>query len=270
MFYDKFKELCDLKGVSVSKAASEIGLSNSTATKWKKTGATPDSSTIAKAASYFDVPTDYFMDDVIFGDSLENIIKEESDRLGIAESELKKAFLQRRGSAKILNRESVSEYFDSVYKKAPTPEGERTVGTNVLNGSVVFQTDNPTGALMDQYMIPSDVMDVVAGAKPGSSAAWKDGLGVPTKEQYQKLAEFFELDESALERGVLPLRPSEKVWGKLAERTEERFPHSLAAQKAVQKYAADSSEENYKELVSCLKGLSPDVQKKIVLEFLTP
>ena len=127
MFYDKFKELCDLKGVSVSKAASEIGLSNSTATKWKKTGATPDSSTIAKAASYFDVPTDYFMDDVIFGDSLENIIKEESDRLGISESELKKAFLQRRGLAKILNRESVSEYFDSVYKKAPTKDGEREV-----------------------------------------------------------------------------------------------------------------------------------------------
>lgn len=145
MFYDKFKALCDLKGVSVSKAASEIGLSNSTATKWKKTGATPDGSTIVKAANYFDVPTDYFMDDVIFGDSLENIIKEESSRLGIAESELKKSFLQRRGSVKMLNRESVSEYFDSIYKTPPTQEGERELGFDDFTYAMQNEYKNLTG-----------------------------------------------------------------------------------------------------------------------------
>lgn len=157
MFYDKFKELCDLKGVSVSKAASEIGLSNSTATKWKKTGATPDSSTIAKAASYFEVPTDYFMDDVIFGDSLENIIKEESDRLGIPESELKEAFLQRRGSVKILNRESISEYFNSVYKKAPTPEG----GQEVIDSGFfrVMQSAKDKGYTPEDIQMALDFLD---------------------------------------------------------------------------------------------------------------
>lgn len=48
MFYDRFKEMCTKKGVSCNKAATEIGLSNSTATKWKKTGATPDVKTISK------------------------------------------------------------------------------------------------------------------------------------------------------------------------------------------------------------------------------
>ena len=36
MFYDVFKRLCDEKGVSCNRAATEMGLSNATATKWKK------------------------------------------------------------------------------------------------------------------------------------------------------------------------------------------------------------------------------------------
>lgn len=52
-FYDKFKQLCDKKGVSCNKAALEIGLSNATPTKWKKTGATPDSTTLSRVALYF-------------------------------------------------------------------------------------------------------------------------------------------------------------------------------------------------------------------------
>lgn len=56
MFYDKFKYLCEKKGVSCNKAALEMGLSNATPTKWKKTGATPDSKTLEKVSSYFGVP----------------------------------------------------------------------------------------------------------------------------------------------------------------------------------------------------------------------
>jgi len=56
MFYDRFKKLCEKKGVSCSKAISDIGLSNSTATKWKKTGALPTLDTLLKIAAYFDMP----------------------------------------------------------------------------------------------------------------------------------------------------------------------------------------------------------------------
>lgn len=61
MFYDTFKTLCKRKGISCNKAALEIGLSNATPTKWKKTGAMPDSSTLTKIASYFNVSTDYLL-----------------------------------------------------------------------------------------------------------------------------------------------------------------------------------------------------------------
>ena len=61
MFYDRFKQLCDKKGVSCNKAAMEIGLSNATPTKWKKTGATPSGDTLDKIAAYFGVSADYLL-----------------------------------------------------------------------------------------------------------------------------------------------------------------------------------------------------------------
>ena len=61
MFYDVFKRLCDEKGVSCNRAATEIGLSNATATKWTKTGATPSGDTLSKIAVYFDVSIDVLL-----------------------------------------------------------------------------------------------------------------------------------------------------------------------------------------------------------------
>lgn len=61
MFYDRFKQLCEKKGVSCNKAAIEIGLSNATPTKWKKTGATPVGETLDRIAAYFNVSTDFLL-----------------------------------------------------------------------------------------------------------------------------------------------------------------------------------------------------------------
>lgn len=61
MFYDVYTELCNEKGVSRSRAAADIGLSNSTVTKWKKTGAIPNGDTLSKIASYFGVSVNYLL-----------------------------------------------------------------------------------------------------------------------------------------------------------------------------------------------------------------
>ncbi len=61
MFYDRFRQLCQRKGISCNKAAGEIGLSNATPTKWKKTGATPSGETLERIAAYFGVTTDYLL-----------------------------------------------------------------------------------------------------------------------------------------------------------------------------------------------------------------
>lgn len=78
MFYDKFKQLCEQKDVSCTKAAVEMGLSNATPTKWKKTGATPAGATLSKVASYFGVPISTLIDS-------ENLI---SDSIDIALSSM--------------------------------------------------------------------------------------------------------------------------------------------------------------------------------------
>lgn len=61
MFYDVFSSLCSSKGVSCKRAAIEIGLSNSTPTKWKNSGATPNGDTLNKIADYFGVTTDFLL-----------------------------------------------------------------------------------------------------------------------------------------------------------------------------------------------------------------
>lgn len=59
-FFDIFTKLCIEKGVSVARAAAEIGLSNSTTTKWAK-GAFPSGRTLQKVAQYFGVTTDWLL-----------------------------------------------------------------------------------------------------------------------------------------------------------------------------------------------------------------
>ena len=58
MFYDEYLILCDRKGVSPTKAATDIGLSCAAPTKWKKTGATPNGETMKKLAAYFGISVD--------------------------------------------------------------------------------------------------------------------------------------------------------------------------------------------------------------------
>lgn len=61
MFFDVFESLCSQKGVSCKRAVMDMGLSNSTSTKWKK-GAIPNGATLQKIAEYFNVSTSELLD----------------------------------------------------------------------------------------------------------------------------------------------------------------------------------------------------------------
>lgn len=61
VFYDLFCQLCEKKGVSVTRATVEMGLSRTIGSKWKRTGATPNGETLNKIADYFGVTTDYLL-----------------------------------------------------------------------------------------------------------------------------------------------------------------------------------------------------------------
>lgn len=63
MFFDRFKELCQEKGVSVYKACTDIGLNRSAVNKWKH-GGQPNGTTLACFAKYFGVSVDYLVGNV--------------------------------------------------------------------------------------------------------------------------------------------------------------------------------------------------------------
>ena len=60
MFFDRFKKLCDERGISTYKACTDIGLNRSAVAKWKN-GGQPNGSTAARLADYFGVTTDYLL-----------------------------------------------------------------------------------------------------------------------------------------------------------------------------------------------------------------
>lgn len=61
MFYDVFEHLCEIKGVSPTRAVEEMGLARTIATKWKKTGAVPRGKTLKIVAAYFGVSESYLL-----------------------------------------------------------------------------------------------------------------------------------------------------------------------------------------------------------------
>lgn len=66
MFFDIFKRLCEEKGITPTKASTEIGFSRGSVSYWKKKymqgeDAKPDSYTAEKIADYFGVSVDYLL-----------------------------------------------------------------------------------------------------------------------------------------------------------------------------------------------------------------
>ena len=57
MFYDKYAQLCKKRGISVSAAALEAGLSKSLVTKWKANKVeVPSPDVLKKLSAYFGMP----------------------------------------------------------------------------------------------------------------------------------------------------------------------------------------------------------------------
>ncbi|MBQ8574793.1 MAG: helix-turn-helix transcriptional regulator [Clostridia bacterium] len=61
MFYDVLEKLCKSKGKSVFAVTTELDITASTVSYWKKKGTAPKGDTLAKIASYFGVSTDYLL-----------------------------------------------------------------------------------------------------------------------------------------------------------------------------------------------------------------
>ena len=82
MFFERFRQLCDEKGISIYKAAIEIGLNRASATKWKG-GSVPNGQTLSKLADFFGVSIGYLL-----GEETERT-PVASDKRSISDDEIK-------------------------------------------------------------------------------------------------------------------------------------------------------------------------------------
>ena len=93
VFFDIYKDLCTMHGLTPNGAAKILGLSSAIVTKWKQTGATPRYETLSKIADYFnvsidyltgngDVPADQFL--AFYGSVKEDLTEDDLDDIRVA------------------------------------------------------------------------------------------------------------------------------------------------------------------------------------------
>lgn len=88
VFYDVFKQLCDKKGVSPSRACLDMKLSRSLGAKWKNTGANPSFDVLSKIAAYFGVSVDYLLGNEQKEKPAQNVqVRDENDNIVVLDKE---------------------------------------------------------------------------------------------------------------------------------------------------------------------------------------
>lgn len=60
MFYERLRNVCDSKGITVTSLLKSLNISTSKGTAWKN-GSSPNGEIVKQIASYLDVSTDYLL-----------------------------------------------------------------------------------------------------------------------------------------------------------------------------------------------------------------
>lgn len=76
VLYQRIKELCSRRNITIAKLESELGFGNASIKKWEKTSS-PSIDKILKVAKYFDVSIDYLLGRTDIEGSISEIIGDE-------------------------------------------------------------------------------------------------------------------------------------------------------------------------------------------------
>ena len=109
MFYDNFMPLCHDRGISPSRAVTDMGMNRSIATFWKN-GTVPKMDTLTKIAEYFGVSVGFLVDG---SEETEKAPTQEGER----EADLSPAFFRlKQGLEPYDLSESDADFLVEVYK----------------------------------------------------------------------------------------------------------------------------------------------------------
>ena len=90
--------------------------------------------------------------------------------------------------------------------------------------STSVHSDYPASLLAAQYDIPTEVFAIIADATSDAAENWIERRSTPSAEQYERIANFFNLDSKRLQMGFIPLFPSKEMRKKVYGLTDSRFP----------------------------------------------
>lgn len=77
--YERIKELCKKKGVTIKEMEIAVGIGEKNANKWKTR--TPSAESLLKLSEYFGVSTDYILTGVDSGTSKDNYYDDETEQI---------------------------------------------------------------------------------------------------------------------------------------------------------------------------------------------
>ena len=145
-FFDRFEELCRARGETPNSVAKKLGIPSGSITAWKK-GTEPRSKTIWKLVDFFGVDFNYMLGRTNEPTSfrLENgkfIITRPKSSPDLSEE----AMLAREKH----EIEEIQKALNTYTKKAPTPEGGRTVSDDDIKFALFGGDGEITDAMFDE------------------------------------------------------------------------------------------------------------------------
>ena len=175
-FFDRFNELCRLRGETPNYVAKLLNISSGSVTAWKQRGIEPRAATVSSIASYFDVPIIFLLpgdsrvtDPLKLKEFLEVFLAaaretNQTEAFVASRSNVNNNFfahLKTRQCAGVLLRDllSVAAYLGvtekiieimSENKKAPTQEGERTVNDDDIKFALFGGSGEITDAMFEE------------------------------------------------------------------------------------------------------------------------
>ena len=131
MGYERFENLCEIKGVKPSHVSKATGVATATLSSWKKGKYTPKSDKLQKIADYLDVPLEYLADEE--SDEKKVLGRDFNDMF--FEGQALGAYLKEIGwEVKFISNGSPAPYY--IFKNGSISMNVSTMDYDVLNESV--------------------------------------------------------------------------------------------------------------------------------------